>query len=322
LDRCSPKRALEVFESVKVFLDMEGFVFVMGLSHETIAKLIEAEYQTSGIKGAEYIRKIIQIPFLLPTWNESDSKDIIDNLLQRGQMDETYRQVIEDNKELISSVVEPVPREVKRFINSFLISYKIYSNIESIKPKELLLVQAIKFRWFDFYKFFSSDERFRNLIGVLLDFDFPTVSIIADDKEFERYESETRETIARRMDQEWAYRRKQMENKEGLRVVSSVDTQEEELQKYMKKFEDDLTAPNKKFIEASKTLRKEYKTAVVKLDKELWALLRNEKDTIFNIPNWEIYRRATEISKEIPTQTVREEMTIRYDKEGSEKMIV
>lgn len=58
----------------------------MGLSHETIAKLIESEYQKGGIKGADYIQKIIQIPFLLPGWNKSDAKDIIKNLIDTGRL--------------------------------------------------------------------------------------------------------------------------------------------------------------------------------------------------------------------------------------------
>jgi predicted KAP-like P-loop ATPase len=36
LDRCSPKTTLEVFESIKVFLGLEGFIYIVGLSHETI----------------------------------------------------------------------------------------------------------------------------------------------------------------------------------------------------------------------------------------------------------------------------------------------
>ena len=38
LDRCSPKKALEVFESVKVFLGVDGFIYVLGVSPETILK--------------------------------------------------------------------------------------------------------------------------------------------------------------------------------------------------------------------------------------------------------------------------------------------
>jgi len=58
LDRCSSKKAIEVLESVKVFLGIDGFVYIMGISHEKIAKLISAEYEKSGIKGEQYIKKI------------------------------------------------------------------------------------------------------------------------------------------------------------------------------------------------------------------------------------------------------------------------
>jgi hypothetical protein len=36
------------------------------------------------------------------------------------------------------------PREVKRFINNFIISYTIFSRNPTIKPKELLAVQTLK----------------------------------------------------------------------------------------------------------------------------------------------------------------------------------
>ena len=57
LDRCSPKKVLELFESIKVFLNMEGFIYIVGLSHETISKLISAEYKVHDIKGEDYIKK-------------------------------------------------------------------------------------------------------------------------------------------------------------------------------------------------------------------------------------------------------------------------
>jgi predicted KAP-like P-loop ATPase len=127
LDRCSPTKALEVFESIKVFLDIEGFVFVIGLSHETIAKLITAEYEKSGIRGEEYIRKIIQIPIVVPEWNTSDLEVLVDRL--KSQLDSRNAKFIDDNKKLIALAMKPNPRELKRFINNFIITNEIFSNI-------------------------------------------------------------------------------------------------------------------------------------------------------------------------------------------------
>src|SRR3990170_5201958 len=70
LDRCSPTKALEVLESIKLFLDIEGFVFVIGLSHKTVTQLISHEYKATGIRGEDYIKKIIQIPIRIPSWSK------------------------------------------------------------------------------------------------------------------------------------------------------------------------------------------------------------------------------------------------------------
>ena len=62
LDRCSPDKALEVLESIKLFLGMEGFIFVVGLSHKTVTELVTKAYTATGVRGEDYIKKIIQIP--------------------------------------------------------------------------------------------------------------------------------------------------------------------------------------------------------------------------------------------------------------------
>ena len=62
----SKKKTLEVLESIKVFLGMEGFMYVIGLSHDIVTKLIDIDYKESGVKGEQYIKKIIQIPITLP----------------------------------------------------------------------------------------------------------------------------------------------------------------------------------------------------------------------------------------------------------------
>lgn len=114
LDRCSSKKAIEVLESVKVFLGIDGFLYIMGISHETIAKLISAEYEKSGIKGEQYIKKIIQIPIVIQRWNEDDAKLLVQNLLDRKIIPKKYHEIVEGNLDAIAKAVEPNPREVKR----------------------------------------------------------------------------------------------------------------------------------------------------------------------------------------------------------------
>ena len=136
LDRCSPKKTLEVLESIKVFLGMEGFIYVIGISHDIVIKLIDIEYEKSGVKGEQYIKKMIQIPITLPKWDNKDISQLVRDFIERDVIHEKYKGAIEDNIDLISKAVENNPREVKRFLNNFIVAYEIFAEREGIKPKE------------------------------------------------------------------------------------------------------------------------------------------------------------------------------------------
>jgi hypothetical protein len=56
---------------------MEGFIYVIGMSHDIVSKLIDLEYKESGVKGEHYIKKMIQIPITLPKCNNQDVVDLV-----------------------------------------------------------------------------------------------------------------------------------------------------------------------------------------------------------------------------------------------------
>ena len=162
LDRCSPKKTLEVLESIKVFLGMEGFVYVIGLSHDIVTKLIDLEYKESGIKGEQYIKKIIQIPITLPKWDNQDIIGLVKDFVKKEIIDNKYEKTISDNIELISSAIENNPREIKRFLNNFIVAFEIFSPSRKVVAKELLVIQAIQLRWNKFYDLLTkSEDNFR-----------------------------------------------------------------------------------------------------------------------------------------------------------------
>lgn len=83
LDRCLPEKAVEMLESIKLFLDVEGCAFVLALDDEVVERGIVHRYrdyifQGNGqrvddkslaqlpITGPEYLEKIIHLPFRLP----------------------------------------------------------------------------------------------------------------------------------------------------------------------------------------------------------------------------------------------------------------
>ena len=246
LDRCSPAKALEIFESVKVFLDLEGFMYVIGLSHETISKVISASYKESGIEGDKYIRKIIQVPITIPEWNDEDINALAEKLSK--SLDEPYSSLVKE-KDFIASIVEPNPRETKRFINSFILAHEIFAGPD-IEPKELMIVQALKMRWNDFYGTFSTDESFRNYINELAGSDVTdVVKQIRGKKEADR------------------------EYHENMLLETGDD--------------------------------------------DLWPFLERHKGVIFGIKNWDAYRRAAEVTRDIGTgKTVTNEQLIELLRGG------
>ena len=141
---------------------MEGFIYVLGLSHDIISKLIDIEYKESGVKGEQYIKKIIQIPITLPKWNNTDIVGLVLNLVEKGLINEKYREIIKQHTDLISIAIEHNPREIKRFLNNFIVAFEIFSTTPNFNAKELLMIQAIQLRWNNFYNILiNSDVKFQ-----------------------------------------------------------------------------------------------------------------------------------------------------------------
>ena len=140
LDRCLPEKALEVLETIKLFLEVKGAAFVLGMDKELIEKGIETRYnfqfrkqtlesKETPISGDEYLQKIIQIPFYLPPMGEEDILSFIESLEKGGSKDEAIPKNLLSNarKELLTLTTKNVfshgvsanPRQIKRVINIF-----------------------------------------------------------------------------------------------------------------------------------------------------------------------------------------------------------
>jgi hypothetical protein len=134
-----------VFESIKVFLEIDGFVFIMGLSREALDKVITAKYEKmglAGVTGEQYIRKIIQIEVNIQKWKDYAIGQLISKLAER--LDEQYSHYIanKDIQELIMRGLEHNPREVKRFINNFIVALSANPSLKS-KPNIFLMSQVL-----------------------------------------------------------------------------------------------------------------------------------------------------------------------------------
>ncbi|RPJ31224.1 MAG: hypothetical protein EHM25_03765 [Nitrosopumilales archaeon] len=178
LDKCSSKKALEILELIRVFHDIEGFVYIIGISHDMIVKLSNIENNETSNDGEHYIKKLIQIPITLPKWSNQDIVNLVKDLAKKGMIHDKFKEVVDKNIELISVAMDNNPREIKRFLNNFFVAHEIFSgkkNFEAkelifsgkknFEAKELLLIQAIHLRWNKFYNILvkSDDSFFKGL---------------------------------------------------------------------------------------------------------------------------------------------------------------
>jgi uncharacterized protein YjbI with pentapeptide repeats len=174
LDKCSPKKALEILEFIRVFHDIEGFIYIIGMSQDMMVKLSDIENNETSIEGEHYIKNLIQVPITLPKWSNQDIVKLVRDFIKKGMIHERFKEVVDKNIELISVAVDNNPREIKRFLNNFIVAHEIFSskkNFEAknlifsskknFEAKELLVIQAIHLRWNKFYNILvKSDESF------------------------------------------------------------------------------------------------------------------------------------------------------------------
>ena len=156
-----------MLESTKVFLDIKGFVYVLGLSPEVVVKAIEQKYKDMGINGEDYLEKIVQIPFRIPDWNVTDRGDFLTDLVDKDKIDPTYKDTIGKYKDIIQEAIERTPRRVKRFINTYICEQEIFKEKELDQTNHLILT-ILKFKWYDFYQNLF-DESYRHKLKEIFD---------------------------------------------------------------------------------------------------------------------------------------------------------
>ncbi len=146
LDRCLPEKALEVLEALKLFLDVEGWVFVLALDAEAVENAIRRRYQGE-VKAREYLEKIIQVPFILPPIEAESMRVYVQSLapsLPDSRCTEVFAVGLGAN-----------PRQVKRILNIFLLLSRLVERRpelkDAIRPVRLAKIVAIQHAYPELY---------------------------------------------------------------------------------------------------------------------------------------------------------------------------
>jgi hypothetical protein len=130
LDRCLPENALYVLESMKLFFDVDGCVFVVGLDQEIAERAVEFKFTMlaepgatadasvdrsgsarpspagrsgantadgerpppAGSRGTEYLSKLFQLWFAVPAIKAQQLQDYLDAIEDNGELSDPQRQ--------------------------------------------------------------------------------------------------------------------------------------------------------------------------------------------------------------------------------------
>lgn len=156
LDRCLPEKAVEVLEAIKLFLDVRGCAFALGVAPEVIARGIEVKYREFGeggktlpIDGARYLEKIIQIQFQIPPIEAEDMQSFVSGLVTSWPDPECAK--------VFAVGLGGSPRQVKRAVNVFLLTWGLAKAREKklegrIKPIRLAKVVVLQHAAPELYK--------------------------------------------------------------------------------------------------------------------------------------------------------------------------
>lgn len=145
LDRCSPKNVVSVIESINLVMDIPGFIFVLALDYNVLKEAVTEKYPH--VSGDVFIEKIIQVPYPVPPLNVK-SPEFLDELIPGWSEKWTFKipnKFSDHIKDIASLGLKANPRQIKRLINSFLLSRRILEERDQ-KVDDQLLMSFIGFQ--------------------------------------------------------------------------------------------------------------------------------------------------------------------------------
>ncbi|MEU7919342.1 KAP family P-loop NTPase fold protein [Micromonospora zamorensis] len=163
LDRCLPSNALAVIESMKLFFDLIGFVFVVGIDQlvleqavrERVSGQLHNSVEQSSAVGSgrvrlaerEYMKKIFQVPYEIPPMAAEQLDELLESIYKTGQIEgeqlDDLRTTVRPYLRHVAIEGQVNPREVKRFINAYTLQMLVRPHLDAAT---VLAVQTLVFR--------------------------------------------------------------------------------------------------------------------------------------------------------------------------------
>ena len=140
LDRLEPKKAIELLEVLKIFLDCKNCIFVLAIDYSVVVSGVKDKYGLNfdAEKGKSFFDKIIQVAFKMPIANYNINH-YIDKNLKDIDINVQDEYTLDKYVSLIRHSIGNNPRAMKRLFNSFYLLLCIADN-DVIKTEDDILM--------------------------------------------------------------------------------------------------------------------------------------------------------------------------------------
>ncbi len=151
LDRCLPENAITILETIKLYLDNERCIIVLGADRDVIEMAINQRYPKLKITGKDYLEKIVQFPFTIPQADKSLLRQYLaQQTLPTGERFKDVKQVAD----MVLSGADQNMRRLKRLINQlrFMITVAGIEKAKETPVAVLTKLLVLQTRFPDFYE--------------------------------------------------------------------------------------------------------------------------------------------------------------------------
>lgn len=152
LDRCTPATVMRVFEAMKLYLDAPGFVFVLGWDTEQVMRAVASERGSDDRLPYRYVEKIVQFGFRVPRPTDEQLAALTQAYCDDAGL--TTDILSDRHRELLISTTNGNPRQLKRFLNRFILLHDFA--IEGADAASLILLLVLQSSYDGFYRLLSN----------------------------------------------------------------------------------------------------------------------------------------------------------------------
>jgi hypothetical protein len=153
LDRCLPEQTLQIVETMKLFLDVEGCVFLVAVDRDIIENAVSVKYKDlatyEGLLrrvSETYFEKIVQLPFSLPPV----TAQALDDLVRAVSNDADVHRCLP----VLRGSPPYNPRRIKRLVQTFTLLKSLAAGVwrdSPPVPSLLAKIVVIQARYRDVY---------------------------------------------------------------------------------------------------------------------------------------------------------------------------